>query len=70
MLATNAGSPKAMRAAGQAMRKNPLVILTPCHRVVGTSGKLHGFAGTTDPKSVQLKRKAFLLNLERRTMHL
>ena len=68
MLAKNAGSAKAMRAAGQAMRKNPLVILTPCHRVIGSSGKLHGYAGTTDPESVQLKRKAYLLDLERRTM--
>ncbi len=63
-LATMAGSPKASRAAGQAMRNNPQVIITPCHRVVSSNGKLHGFAGTTAPNSIELKRKKFLLSLE------
>ena len=67
-LAQDAGSPNAMRAAGQAMRNNPLTILTPCHRVIASNGKLHGYGGATNPKSKQLKQKAFLLNLEQSTM--
>jgi methylated-DNA-[protein]-cysteine S-methyltransferase len=67
-LAKSAGSPKAARAAGQAMRKNPLVIITPCHRVISSSGKLHGYAGTTDPQSKELRRKHFLLSFEKGIM--
>lgn len=63
-LATMAGSPSASRAAGQAMRNNPQVIITPCHRVVSSTGKLHGFAGSTTPNSIELNRKKFLLDLE------
>lgn len=63
-LAVRAGSPLASRAAGQAMRNNPITILTPCHRVVSSSGKLYGYSGTTNPQSIQLKRKMYLLNLE------
>ena len=64
-LAKKAGSPKAMRAAGQAMRNNPVPVITPCHRVIASSGKLHGYAGKIDPKSEELQRKEFLLNFER-----
>lgn len=67
-LASNADSPKASRAAGQAMRRNPMPIITPCHRVVAATGKLHGFAGETDPNSEELRRKRFLLDLEHRTI--
>ena len=69
-LALMAGSPKAVRAAGQAMRRNPLAIITPCHRVLSSSGKLHGYAGKTALKSKELKRKQFLLDLEQGTMQL
>ncbi len=67
-LATRAKSPKAVRAAGQAMRRNPLTILTPCHRVLASNGSLHGYAGVTSVKSKELKRKQFLLELEQRTI--
>jgi methylated-DNA-[protein]-cysteine S-methyltransferase len=67
-LAKSAGSPKAVRAAGQAMRKNPQVIITPCHRVISSSGKLHGFAGTIDPQSKELQRKHFLFTFEKGIM--
>ena len=67
-LAEMAGSPKAVRAAGQAMKRNPLPIITPCHRVLSSSGKLHGYAGKTAVKSKELKRKQFLLDLEQGTM--
>lgn len=43
-LAKKAGSPKASRAVGQAMAKNPFPIIIPCHRVVGGSGKLVGYS--------------------------
>lgn len=59
-LANEAGRPRAMRAAGQAMARNPLPLLVPCHRVVGSDGALHGFGG-----SVGLPLKRRLLDLER-----
>ena len=46
-----------MRAVGAANGKNPISIIAACHRVIGASGKLVGFAGG-------LEIKAFLLNLE------
>jgi methylated-DNA-[protein]-cysteine S-methyltransferase len=67
-LAKRAGSPKAMRAAGQAMRNNPLTIITPCHRVISSSGSLHGYSGATNPQSKELKRKQYLLDLEKGIM--
>ncbi len=39
------GNPKACRAVGMANNKNPIPIIIPCHRVIGTSGKLTGYAG-------------------------
>lgn len=53
------GRPSASRAVGAANGRNPLSIVAPCHRVVGTSGHLTGFAGG-------LQAKALLLALERR----
>ena len=49
--------PTACRAVGAANGKNPIAIVIPCHRVIGTSGKLTGYAGG-------LSRKSFLLTLE------
>jgi len=51
-------SPKAVRAVGSANRRNPLPIFIPCHRVIGSNGKLTGFNGG-------LERKSMLLALER-----
>jgi len=56
-LARAAGRPGAARAAGQAMSRNPVPLLIPCHRVIGTGGKLTGFGG-----GLALKRA--LLELE------
>ncbi len=67
-LAAAAGSPRATRAAGQAMRHNPVSIITPCHRVIASTGKLHGFSGKTDLKSKELRTKQFLLALEQTTL--
>jgi len=50
-------SPKAVRAVGQALARNPLPIIIPCHRVVTTNGQLGGFSG-----GVEMKKR--LLNLE------
>lgn len=54
------GNVKAARAIGAAIGKNPISIIVPCHRVVGTSGALTGYAGG-------LERKQFLLALEAST---
>ena len=56
-LARRAGSKGAARAAGAATGRNPVSIVVPCHRVVGTDGSLTGYAGGVD-------RKARLLKLE------
>lgn len=44
-LAKRVGSPKAVRAVGAANGRNPLPIILPCHRVIGSNGKLTGFGG-------------------------
>lgn len=56
-IAKQLGNPKAMRAVGAANGKNPISIIAPCHRVIGASGELTGFAGG-------LETKAYLLRLE------
>ena len=52
------GNPKACRAVGGANNKNPIAVVYPCHRVIGSNGKLTGYAGG-------LEMKDFLLKLER-----
>ncbi|MEM7578088.1 MAG: MGMT family protein [Planctomycetota bacterium] len=49
------GSPQASRAVGNAMRTNPDAPRTPCHRVVGSDGKLTGYAFGLDKKSALLE---------------
>jgi methylated-DNA-[protein]-cysteine S-methyltransferase len=56
-IARSIGHPSAVRAVGAANGRNPLSIVVPCHRVIGASGKLTGFAGG-------LRTKEFLLALE------
>jgi len=56
-IANELGNAKAMRAVGAANGRNPISIVAPCHRVIGASGKLTGFAGG-------LETKEFLLRLE------
>jgi len=51
------GKPRAVRAVGQALGRNPLPIIIPCHRVVARDGKLGGFSGG-------LEMKRYLLSLE------
>ena len=50
-LASQAGRPGAYRAAGQAMARNPIAIVIPCHRVIGSNGSLHGYGGGLDLKA-------------------
>lgn len=49
-IAVRIGNPKASRAVGNACNKNPIPILIPCHRVVGSKGDLVGFASGLDVK--------------------
>ena len=58
-MAAGAGSPRAVRAAGRACGANPLSIIVPCHRVVGSDGRLTGYGGG-------LRRKQWLLEHEQR----
>lgn len=52
------GNPKAVRAVGMANNRNPLLIVVPCHRVIGANGKLVGYAAG-------IEKKEFLLKLEK-----
>lgn len=54
-IATSIGKPKAYRAVGGANNKNPIMIIVPCHRVIGKSGTLVGYAGGVDVKEKLLK---------------
>lgn len=57
--ANHLGNAKAVRAVGTAIGRNPISIIVPCHRVIGTSGALTGYAGG-------IERKQYLLALEMR----
>lgn len=54
-IATSIGNPKACRAVGMANNKNPITIVVPCHRVVGSNGKLVGYAGGLEMKEALLQ---------------
>lgn len=58
-IAVAIGSPKAVRAIGQANHRNPIMIVVPCHRVINKNGSLGGFGGG-------LEVKKYLLDLEKR----
>src|SRR5215210_644105 len=60
-VAKAAGSPRAVRAAGNALGSNPMPVIVPCHRVLRTGGTLGGYTGG-------LERKEFLLRLEGRLL--
>lgn len=49
-IALAVGNPKGCRAVGMANNKNPIGIIIPCHRVIGSNGKLTGYAGGLDTK--------------------
>lgn len=56
-IANKINKPKAVRAVGSANGKNPMTIVVPCHRIIGSNGSLTGYASGVD-------RKAWLLNHE------
>lgn len=58
-IAKRIGNPKAVRAVGQALRRNPIPIVVPCHRVVASDGTLGGYGG-----NLRDQRKLDLLKLE------
>jgi methylated-DNA-[protein]-cysteine S-methyltransferase len=60
-VAAEAGSPRAVRAAGNALGANPMPVVVPCHRVLRTGGKLGGYTGG-------LEKKEYLLRLEGRLL--
>lgn len=53
-IARQIGNDKAVRAVGAANGKNPISIIAPCHRVIGSTGKLTGFAGGLETKRILL----------------
>ena len=57
-IAKRIGRPKAMRAVGAANGRNPIPIIIPCHRVIGSSGDLTGFGGGLDTKEALLRLEA------------
>ena len=60
-LAAKVGHPRAARAVGTVMNRNPIAIVLPCHRIIGANGSLTGYAGGLD-------RKRTLLQLEGATL--
>ncbi len=60
-VAERVGSPKAARAVGMANNRNPIAIFIPCHRVIGSNGKLVGYGGG-------LHIKEYLLNMEKQNV--
>ena len=61
-IAKMAGNPKASRAVGMANHRNPILILIPCHRIIGADGSLTGYAAG-------LETKKYLLQLEKENRH-
>jgi len=53
-VADKIGKPKAVRAVGSALRKNPYPLIIPCHRVVKSDGSLGAYAGRMDEKKAKL----------------
>lgn len=62
-LAKRVGNPKASRAVGAANGQNPIPIVIPCHRVIGSNGKLTGFGGGLPTKEILLTLEARQLTL-------
>jgi len=60
-LSRSLGRPQAARAVGAAVGRNPVSIVVPCHRVVGTGGTLTGYAGGLERKSALLKLEGALM---------
>ena len=61
LIASSIGRPSASRAVGMANGRNPISMIVPCHRVIGSTGRLVGYGNGLD-------RKQILLDLERRAV--
>jgi O-6-methylguanine DNA methyltransferase len=62
-IAINIGAPRAVRAIGGANNKNPIPIIIPCHRVIGSNGAMVGYGGGLDKKEALLKHEGALKTL-------
>jgi len=62
-LAEQTGQPRAVRAVGQALARNPVTIIIPCHRVIGSNGGLGGFSGGLEMKKRLLHLEAANSNI-------
>jgi methylated-DNA-[protein]-cysteine S-methyltransferase len=60
-LASQVGRPRAARAVGGALNRNPVPIVLPCHRIVGANGRLVGYAGGLDRKLALLELEGAIL---------
>lgn len=60
-IASSIGRPKAVRAVGAANGRNPIPIVVPCHRVIGSDGSLTGFAGGLEAKTRLLQLEGSLI---------
>ncbi|MBI3502774.1 MAG: methylated-DNA--[protein]-cysteine S-methyltransferase [Bacteroidetes bacterium] len=63
-LAINLGDKKCIRAAGTANGRNPVSIIVPCHRVIGSNGDLVGYGGGLDKKKFLLEHEGVLIQQE------
>lgn len=64
-IAKSMAKPNASRAVGGACHNNPISIIIPCHRVVGSTGKLTGYAGGLDKKQWLLQHEAQVIGLKK-----
>ncbi len=63
-MAVNLGDKKCIRAAGTANGRNPVCIIVPCHRVIGSNGTLVGYGGGLDKKKFLLEHEGMLIQKE------
>jgi len=56
-VARRVGRPQAVRAVGQALKKNPYPLIIPCHRVIKADGRIGGYAGRFSGKKIRLLRQ-------------
>jgi len=61
-VAGSLNNPKAARAVGNALNKNPYAPQVPCHRVIKSNGEVGGFAGGTNKKIAILKKEAIIID--------
>jgi len=55
------GRPRSARAVGGAQARNPIPVVIPCHRVIGSDGRLHGYGGGLDMKAALLQLEGVAL---------